>query len=75
MSTSQWLDYWLPDGRWLYDILPFRVLSCIGLTWNVKVLDIILNGVWAFPTGHQDLQLFWNSDRFYPHIDVPNHYV
>jgi len=75
MSTSQWLDYWLLDGRWLYDILPFRVLSSIGLTWNVKVLDIILKGVWAFPTGHQDLQLFWNSIRFYPYIDVPNHYV
>ena len=75
MSISLWLDYWLPYGRQFYDLLLLRVLSSIGLTWNAKALDIILNGVWAFPIGHQDLQPLWNSIHFYPYIDISNHYV
>ncbi|KAJ7009371.1 hypothetical protein NC653_000135 [Populus alba x Populus x berolinensis] len=39
-DTSLWLDYWLPDGRRICDLLPFRVISSTGLPWNAKVADI-----------------------------------
>ncbi|KAJ6940685.1 hypothetical protein NC651_006728 [Populus alba x Populus x berolinensis] len=43
-DTSLWLDYWLPDGRRICDLLPFRVISSTGLPWNAKVADIISAG-------------------------------
>ncbi|KAJ6983827.1 hypothetical protein NC653_026594 [Populus alba x Populus x berolinensis] len=66
MDTSLWLDYWLPDGKRICDLLPFRVLSSTGLPWNAKVADIIIAGRWSFPSGHQDLQQIWNSIPFHP---------
>ncbi|KAJ6925333.1 hypothetical protein NC651_009871 [Populus alba x Populus x berolinensis] len=65
-DTSLWLDYWLPDGKRICDLLPFRVLSSTGLPWNAKVADIIIAGRWSFPSGHQDLQQIWNSIPFHP---------
>ncbi|KAJ6941863.1 hypothetical protein NC652_007817 [Populus alba x Populus x berolinensis] len=65
-DTSLWLDYWLPDGRRICDLLPFRVLSSTGLPWNAKVADIITSGRWSFPSGHQDLQPIWHSIHFHP---------
>ena len=40
-TTSLWLDYWLLDGQRLCDLMPFRVLTYTGLSWNIKVSDII----------------------------------
>jgi hypothetical protein len=68
MSTFLWLDYWLPNGRRLCDILPFRMLSTPELPWNAKVSDIITNGCLAPPPCHQNLQLIWNSIHIHPQI-------
>ncbi|XP_061955562.1 uncharacterized protein LOC133677489 [Populus nigra] len=56
--TFLWLDYWLPSGRRLCDLLPFRLLSSTHLPWNAKVAEIISGGIWAFPEGHVDLLPF-----------------
>jgi len=33
--------YWLLDGQRLCDLMPFRVLTYTGLSWNIKVSNII----------------------------------
>ena len=66
MTIFIWLDYWLPNGRRLCDLLPFRFLSTSGLIWNAKVSDIISNGRLVFPSGYQDLQPIWNSIIVHP---------
>jgi hypothetical protein len=73
--TFLWLDYWLPSGRRLCDLLPFRLLSSTHLPWNAKVAEIISEGIWAFPEGHVDLLLFWNSITFLPQVHLSDHYI
>jgi hypothetical protein len=69
-DTFLWLDYWLLDNKRVCDLFPFRVLSSTGLPWDAKVSDIILDGRWAFPPGHSDLQPVWNSilSQSRPHL-------
>lgn len=74
-DTSLWLDYWLPDGRRVCDLMPFRVLSSTGLPWNAKVADIISAGRWSFPSGHLDLQPIWNSILFHPKMHQLDTYI
>jgi hypothetical protein len=51
-TTSIWLDYWLRDGQQICDLLPLKVLSSIGLSWDAKVLDIMKEGTWALPSNN-----------------------
>lgn len=64
-STSLWYDYWLPDGKRLIDILPLRILTSTGLSWNSKVSHIIHDGGWHFP-NIPALQPMWNTITFTP---------
>jgi hypothetical protein len=73
--TFLWLDYWLPSGRRLCDLLPFRLLSSTHLPWNAKVAEIISEGIWAFLEGHVDLLPFWNLITFLPQVHLPDHYI
>jgi hypothetical protein len=65
-TTSLWLDYWLLDGQRLCDLMPFRVLTYTGLSWNIKVSDIIKRDTYAFPSGSLKLQPIWDSITFNP---------
>ena len=56
-TTSMWLDCWFLDGQQLCDMVPFRVLPSTGLLWNPKVIEIIEEDTWAFPSGSLELQL------------------
>jgi hypothetical protein len=38
-------------------MVPFRVLPSTGLLWNPKVIEIIEEDTWAFPSGSLELQL------------------
>lgn len=66
-GTSLWFDYWLPDGKNLYDSFPAGILASTGLGWNAKVKDIIRNGEWEFPRENRDLQQAWSTVNFLPH--------
>ena len=68
------LDYWLSDGQQFYDLLPSRMLSFMGMPWDAKVLDIIEEGTWAFPSRSQELQTIQESMHFHPRIALPNLY-
>lgn len=74
-DTFLWLDYWLPDNKRFCDLFPFRVLSSTGLPWDAKVSDIILDGRWAFPPGHSDLQPVWNSILSQPRLHLCDYYT
>ena len=67
-STSLWYDYWLPDGKRLIDLLPLRILTSTGLSWNSKVSHIIHDGGWNFP-NIPALQPTWNTITFTPLLD------
>ena len=72
LQTFLWLDYWLPNGKRICDILPFRQLSKTGLTCDAKVSSIISEGRWTFPVGQPELQLIWNSIQFFPQPHQPD---
>ena len=57
-------DYWLSDQQRFYNLLPYRMLSFTGLPWDAKVLDIIEQGTWAFPSGVRSYRLFRNLCTF-----------
>jgi len=72
-TTSLWLDYWLPDEKQFYDLLPFRVLHSSRLPWDAKVSYIIKEGSWAFPSDSPHLQTIWDPIDFHPRICSQDH--
>lgn len=52
IATSVWLDYYLLDGQWFYDLLPFKLISLIVLSWDAKVSDIIEEDTWCFSSSN-----------------------
>jgi len=66
--TSLWLDYWLLDGQCFCDLFPFKTLSSTGLFWDAKVIDIVEDGGWDFPSGSKDLQQIWDCIKSHPEL-------
>jgi hypothetical protein len=46
----------LLDGQWFYDLLPFKLISLIVLSWDAKVSDIIEEDTWCFSSSNKKLQ-------------------
>ena len=71
-STHLWHDNWLPTGQRAIDIYSARVLSTTGLSWNARVVDIIVRDQWCFPPGSTCIQNLWHNINFYPNSLDPD---
>jgi hypothetical protein len=38
------------------------------LSWDAKVVDIIEDGGWDFPSGNKDLQQIWDCIKSHPEL-------